>query len=84
MDEPCRTPTGQDPWEFERNRRRYTLEWLAPYQNQWVAWNWNATRILAHHADPVELVRLIAALGVGSDLSVTEFIPAAEESASQL
>lgn len=84
MEKLCTTHTGRDPWAFEHNRREYTLEMLEPYQNQWVAWNWNATRILAHHSDPVVLARLLTELGLyGEDFTV-EFIAPVHENASQL
>jgi hypothetical protein len=46
-----------DTNEFIRNCNEHTLEELAPYEGQYVAWSEDGKRILAHATDETELYR---------------------------
>jgi hypothetical protein len=47
--------------EFERNRQKYTVEELLPYQGKWVGFSQDGAKILGGDADLVALHRQLAA-----------------------
>jgi hypothetical protein len=52
---------------YIENRRRFRPEDLRPYAGQWVAWSADGSRIVAHHEDLAEAVRLVEATGLQRD-----------------
>jgi uncharacterized protein DUF5678 len=67
---------------YLENRRKYlqhrpgfSLDELAKYSGQWVAWSPDGTRIVAHSDDPSRLEGLIRAAGEDPLMCVTEGIP---------
>jgi len=53
--------------EHVKNRNAIPREELLPYENQYVAWSLDGTRILAGDKDPLQLVARLAAAGYRSD-----------------
>ena len=68
-----------DPNLCTRNRKAWTAEQIAPYLGHWVAWSLDGTRIVAHHEDPVEVVRDYEALGLTGGDVLMERLPAEDE-----
>jgi hypothetical protein len=60
---------------YVRNRSKVLAEDLLPYENQWVAWSADGSRIVAHHADPTEALRLLDAAGIDREDVNLEWIP---------
>ena len=58
------TRVAFDPNEHTRNRNKWTYEELLPYLGHWVAWNLDGKSIVAHHDDPMEVVRACKELGL--------------------
>lgn len=61
------------------NRNAWTAEQIAPYLGHWVAWNLDGKSIVAHHQDPVEVVRAYEALGLTGEDVLMERLPAEDE-----
>jgi hypothetical protein len=53
--------------EHAKNRNAVPIDELLPYENQYVAWSLDGTRILAGDRDPVQLVAKLTAAGHRSD-----------------
>ena len=68
-----------DPNLCTRNRNAWTFEQLLPYLGHWVAWNLDGKSIVAHHEDPVEVVRSYEALGLNGGDVLMERLPAEDE-----
>ena len=49
--------------EYEKNRQQFTLEQLAPYDGQWVAFSLDGKRVVAAAPDLLELDRRVKQLG---------------------
>ncbi len=64
-----------DPNKYRENRSNFPLEELVPYGDQWVAWNSDATKILAHHEDMLQVTEMLKAMGMASAEVVLEWIP---------
>ena len=64
---------------FIRNRNKWTLEQLAPYRDQWVAWSLDGLTIVAHHEDPLEVVRACKELGLTGEEYMLCGVPLADE-----
>lgn len=60
---------------YVKNRSSHTLDELARYGDQWVAWSGDGKRIVAHHRDPVELAAMVTAAGIDSEEVHLEWIP---------
>jgi hypothetical protein len=63
---------------YREARDRHTADELRPYAGQWVAWNFEGTKIVAHHEDAQEVVRQVRAIGLNTDRVVMEHLPPAE------
>ena len=59
-----------------RNRNQWTLEQLAPYRDHWVAWSLDGKSIVAHHEDPLEVVRACKGQGLTGEEYLLSFLPA--------
>jgi hypothetical protein len=70
------TQTDFDSDIFIRNRNQWTLEQLAPYRDRWVAWSLDGKSIVAHHENPLEVVRLTKELGLIGGEYLMSFLPA--------
>ena len=68
-----------DPNLCTRNRNAWTAEQIAPYLGQWVAWTLDGTRIVAHHEDPVEVVRAVSEMGLTGGDVLMERLPSEDE-----
>jgi hypothetical protein len=75
MSEKDNGPWPPDPEVYTRNRNRFTWEELQPYRGHWCAWSADGTRVVAHDADPHEVVRQIDAMGLGREAVVFSFQP---------
>lgn len=64
---------------FIRNRNKWTLEQLTPYRDQWVAWSLDGLTIVAHHEDPLEVVRACKELGLTGEEYMLCGVPLADE-----
>jgi hypothetical protein len=60
---------------YRENRSKYLPEDLLPYAEEWVAWSLDASRIVAHHRDALELWRMLDKTGVDSESVNLEWIP---------
>jgi hypothetical protein len=69
-----------DPNVYRQNRNRRTLDELLPYQDQWVVWSADGTRMVAHHADPMIATGEVLARGIDPEDVVVEYIPPLGES----
>ena len=65
--------------EFTLNRNQWTLEQLAPYRGQWIAWNLDGKSIVAYHEDMAEVCRITQVLGYDGGDVLLSFLPAEEE-----
>ncbi len=59
---------------FLRNKHQWTLEQLAPYRDQWLAWSLDGKTIVAHHEDPLEVVRACKELGLTGEEYMLDFL----------
>lgn len=66
-----------DANEFIRNTGAHTLEELAPYVGQHVAWSEDGKRILAHAPELDELYRILDQRGITQ--YVTDFVAPPDE-----
>ena len=73
------TQTVFDSDVFIRNRNQWTLEQLAPYRDQWVAWSLDGLSVVAHHEDPMEVVRVTKELGLIGGEYLMSFLPPESE-----
>ncbi len=62
-----------NPNEFTRNVNAHTLEDLAPFEEQYVAWSEDGRQILASAKTEAELYEEIKRLGINQ--CVVDFIP---------
>jgi hypothetical protein len=60
---------------YRQNRSKYYPKDLLPYKEEWVAWSLDATRIVAHHRDALELWRMLDEAGIDSESVNLEWIP---------
>jgi hypothetical protein len=60
---------------YVKNRNRRTLEELLAYEDQWVAWSRDGSRMVAHDKDPVAVTQAVKGLGVDSEQVILEYIP---------
>jgi hypothetical protein len=64
-----------DPWVYAKNRGKFHPQDLLPYEEQWVGWSLDGSRVVVHHADPAEAVRLLDAAGIDRESVIFEWIP---------
>jgi hypothetical protein len=70
---------------YIKNRSQYLPTDLLPYAEEWVAWSLDASRIIAHHRDLMEVTRMLEAAGIDSGEGVNfEWIPPGGEVESLL
>ncbi len=69
---------------YRENRSKYYPADLLPYAEEWVAWNLDASRIVAHHRDLLELGRIMDEAGIDPEEVNLEWIPPGGEVDSQL
>jgi Family of unknown function (DUF5678) len=63
-------------WEcYVKNRSKWTFEELLAYEDQWVAWSRDGTRVVAHHQDLMEVGEQLKAQGIDSEQVLLEHIP---------
>ncbi|HEY7156052.1 MAG TPA: hypothetical protein VH575_18960 [Gemmataceae bacterium] len=60
---------------YRENRSKFMPADLLPYAEEWVAWNLDASRIVAHHRDALELWRMLDEAGIDSESVNLEWIP---------
>jgi hypothetical protein len=71
---------GKPPWRvYVSNRSLAAQEEARKYPDQWIAWSADGTRIVAHHADPLEAIKLVKAAGLDTEDVVMAFEPPAGE-----
>jgi hypothetical protein len=71
------------PWlgpEYFENRHKFPIDELIKYEDQYIAWSWDGSRVLASDADRNELDRKLEAAGIDPSRVVHEFIPPADVS----
>ena len=68
-----------DPNECTRNRNKWTLEQLAPYRDQWVAWSLDGKSIIAHDDNLLKVVRVCKELGLSGEDYLLAGIPLEDE-----
>ena len=76
MDAP-KTKYPQYPWidpNFHVNRINFPWQELEKYAGQHIAWNWDATKVLASGADEEEVLHKLEAAGIDTNLVVFDFI----------
>jgi hypothetical protein len=66
-----------EPSGYVLNRGKLPREELARYAGQWLAWNLDGTRILAHGSDLDTVIELLEAAGLGYRDVIWEEVPAA-------
>ncbi len=64
-----------DPNVYRKNRDQFGPDELARYADQWVAWNADGTRVVAHDENLLTVSRLVKAAGIDSEDVVMERIP---------
>jgi hypothetical protein len=69
---------------YVKNRSKYLPEDLLPYAEEWVAWSLDASRIIAHHCDLLEVARMLEEGGVDREDVNFEWIPPGGEVESLL
>ena len=69
---------------YRTNRAKYHPDDLLSYENEWVAWNLDASRMVAHHRDALELWRILDEAGIDSESVNLEWIPPGGEVDCQL
>ena len=71
-----RNAEGKPPWKvFVSNRGREAQEEAREFPDQWIAWSADGTHIVAHHPDPLEVVKMVKAAGVDSEDVVMAYEP---------
>jgi hypothetical protein len=60
---------------YVANRSKFSAVDLLPYAEEWVAWSLDASRILAHHRDALELWRRLDEAGIDPEEVNLEWIP---------
>jgi hypothetical protein len=65
--------------EYEKNRQQLTVEQLALYEGQWVAFSLDGKRIVAGAADLLELDRKVVEAGENPEEVGLEFIDQSSE-----
>ena len=65
----------RDPDLFNRNRGEFPQDELLKYTDEWVAWNLDGSRILAHDRDLKRLSDEMESLGLDPEVTVVEWIP---------
>jgi len=63
---------------YRENRDRHTADELRPYAGQWIAWNLEGTKVVAHQQDGQEVIRQVEAQGLDANRVVMEWMPPAE------
>ena len=72
-----KTKYPQVPWvdpSFHENRVNFPLEKLAPYMGKHIAWNWDATAVVASGEDIDEVYRNAEAAGIDTQRIVLDYI----------
>jgi hypothetical protein len=75
MDKPANGRFMPDPRVIAENRSNWPLDELKKVGDQWVAWNLEHSRMVAHHADPLKVLELVKAAGMDTAEIVMEWIP---------
>lgn len=78
MSEKTKAKPRFDPEVYRRNRDSVSLDELARFGGQWVAWCLDGTRIVAHHCDANEMAGQLRAAGISSEEVVVEYLPEGE------
>jgi hypothetical protein len=60
---------------YVKNRSSHTLDELARYGDQWVAWSADGTTVVAHHTDLLEVAAMVTAAEIDSEAVHLEWIP---------
>jgi hypothetical protein len=68
-----------DSKRYNENRNRFSLEQLEPYAGQYVAFNAEGTRILAHGEDHPAVEAMLRASGIDPETVVFSRIPGVDE-----
>jgi hypothetical protein len=66
-----------DRWphpQFLENRAKVPQKILDEYENQYVAWNWEGTQIVAAATDPETLDAMLVELGVDANRVAVEYL----------
>lgn len=66
------------------NRYKFLPDDLLPYAEEWVAWNRDGSRIVAHHRDLLEVGRMLDEAGIDQEDVNFEWIPPGGEIESLL
>ena len=69
------TKIRHDPEGCRKNREQHSLEELAQYGDQWVAWSADGCRVVTHHEDPLRTTEMVEATGPSMEDVVMEWIP---------
>jgi hypothetical protein len=64
-----------DPYVYAKNRSSHSIEELARYGDEWVAWSLDGLRVVAHHADPLQVAPMLEAQGLSTEDVNFEWIP---------
>ena len=65
---------------FNSNTNKFTYEQLAPYAGQHIAWSTDGTSIIAHHTDPMALLRVLQERGLSGEEYVLDYLLGPNES----
>lgn len=74
-------PVKDPDWElFNKNRSSHTLDQLAPYEGQQVAWSLDGTRILVSAADWEGLFKKMDEAGISTTQAILDYVDRFDES----
>jgi hypothetical protein len=63
---------------YRENREKHTAVELRQYAGEWIGWDLEGTKVVAHHEDAQEVVRQVRAMGLDTDRVVMEWMPPAD------
>jgi hypothetical protein len=78
-----KTQHPEIPWlgpEYFENWRTFPIDELVKYEDQYIAWSWDGSRILASDPDRDELDRKLEAAGIDPSRVVHEYVDPADAS----
>lgn len=75
MSENHSAKTKPDRWVYVENRRKFPREEQRKYAGQWLAWSADGSRIVAHHEDLQQVVRIVDEAGIDREDVIFDWEP---------